>query len=56
MQHKINPSFPYKYFVKMSFSVTYSKVQINKHLSDTFSIYNGLKCKDVLNDCFTTLL
>jgi hypothetical protein len=32
MQHKINPSFPYKYFVKTSFSVTYSKVQINKHL------------------------
>ena len=38
MQDKINPLFPYKYFVKMRFSETYCKVQINKHLSDIFSI------------------
>jgi len=49
MQDKINPLFPYKYFVEMKFSETNSKVQINKHLSDTFSIRNGLKCKDVLS-------
>ena len=29
MQDKINPLFPYKYFVKMRFSETYSKVQID---------------------------
>jgi len=33
----------------MRFSETYSKVQINKHLSDTVSIHNGLKHKDVLS-------
>jgi len=49
MQDKINLLFPYKYFVKMRFSETYSKVQINKHLSDTYSIHNGLKCKDILS-------
>jgi hypothetical protein len=49
MQDKISPLFPNKYFVKMRFSETYNKVQINKHLSDTFSIHNGLKRKDILS-------
>jgi hypothetical protein len=41
----------------MCLNETYSKVCISKHLSDTFSIQNGLKQRDVLSPlCFNFVL
>jgi hypothetical protein len=42
--------------VKMCLSVAYSRVRVGKHLSDTFSIKNGLKQGDVYRHCFSTLV
>jgi hypothetical protein len=35
--------------IKMCLNETYSKVRIGKHLSDNFSIQNGLKERDALS-------
>jgi hypothetical protein len=42
--------------VKMRLNETYSRVQVGKHLSDTFPIKNGLKQGDALSPLFSTLL
>jgi hypothetical protein len=43
--------------IKMCFTETHSKVCIGKHLSDTFSVQNGLKQGDAFyRHCFSTLL
>jgi hypothetical protein len=35
--------------IKMCLNETYSKVHVNKHLSDNFPIQNGLKQGDALS-------
>ena len=42
--------------IKMCLNETYSRVQIGKHLSYTFSIKNGLAQRDGLPHFFSTLL
>jgi hypothetical protein len=42
--------------ITMRLNETYSEVRIGKHLSDNFSIQNGLKFGDVLSPFFSTLL
>jgi hypothetical protein len=38
--------------IKMSIITTYSRVQVGKHLSETFPIKNGLKQEDALSPLF----
>ena len=40
----------------MCLTETYSRVQVDKNLSDMFPIRNGLKRGDALCPCFLTLL
>ena len=42
--------------IKMCLTETYSRVQVDKNLSDMFPIRNGLKQGDALSHCFSTLL
>jgi hypothetical protein len=43
--------------IKLCVNKSYSRVQIGKHLSDIFSIKNGLKQQDALScHCISTLL
>jgi hypothetical protein len=42
--------------IKMFLNEMYSKVCIGKHLSDNFPVQNGLKQRDSLCYCFSTLL
>jgi hypothetical protein len=42
--------------IKMCLTETYSRVQVNKNLSEMFPIRNSLKQGDALRHCFSTLL
>jgi hypothetical protein len=43
--------------IKMCLNESYSRVWVGKHLSDMFSVKNGLKQQDALScHCFSTLL
>jgi hypothetical protein len=41
---------------KMCLTETYSRVRVDKHLSDVFSIRNGLALQDALSPLISTLL
>jgi hypothetical protein len=42
--------------IKMCLNETYIKVRIGKHLSDSFTISNGLKLGDALSPLILTLI
>jgi hypothetical protein len=54
--HRIRVSMILVRLIKMLLNEIYSKVYIDKHLSDSFPIQNGLKQGDALLHCFSTLL